>query len=44
MKEIQDKLDSTMCYDGSELYINSGIPRNRFNSVPGILFFERTDI
>lgn len=41
MKELQKDLEKIICYDNSDLYVNSGIPRNKFNAVPGILFFER---
>lgn len=44
MNELQDKLETTLTHDKSELYINIGVPRNNFNAVPGILFFECMDL
>lgn len=43
MSELTSSLKETVIQDGSDLYINTGLPRNGFNQVPGILFFERKE-
>jgi hypothetical protein len=41
MSELTLQLNKTKEKNNEALYINTGTPRNKFNAVPGILFFER---